>query len=123
MFRIFRRKQDKSSVLHGVLQQISTVVERRQRKAADYLNSKTANWSDRDIFIWFSLLTMVLGGGAVVVLWQSFHQLTYSVQIKTIRMPAHTLIAPDGKRAYDSLAFIEKVFQQQLKTSDNGKEK
>ncbi len=165
MFRFFRRRKDKPSVVYGVFQKMSDAVEGRQRKAADYLNGKTAHWSQKQLLIGLICFALLFGGSAAYVIWRAFERPARTVRVQPVKPSGHVL-QPDkepvgavmltkeeirnirafrrhldslqqtatGKRVYDSiarhrpglldsLAIIEQIYSQQLKTGEDGKTK
>lgn len=165
MLKIFRRRRDKPSLMYGVFQKMGSTIERRQRRAADYLNAKAENLSRKQLITSFTCFVLLFGGSAVAVIWQAFHRPATTVRVKSIAVPDHVLIpeqespkeraltrteirhiksfrryldslqqSDNGKAVYDSivrhrpglldsLSFIEEVYNEQLKTSENGKKK
>lgn len=158
MFKRFKRRKDKPSVMYGVFQKMGEAVERRQRKAADYLNRKVALFSRKQLTCGLVLFCLVFGGISGFAIWHSLHSSPGDLPIQPVKVPAHSVLQrgglPDettltnrqterlrqfrlyldslqqtqsGKVIYDSiaryrpglldsLAFIEKVYHQQLKT-------
>lgn len=165
MFKLFRRRRDKPSVMYGVFQKMGNAVETRQRRAADYLNAKAERLSKRQLVIGLICFVTLFGGSAAAVIWQAFHRPVATVRVKSIVIPDHVLIpeqespkeraltgteirhirsfrryldslqqSGNGKAMYDSIArhrpglldslsFIEEVYNEQLKTSEDGKKK
>lgn len=91
MFKLFRKRRDKSSVMYGVFQKLGQVVERRQRKAADYLNQKTATLSRRQTVTGLVIFCLLFGGSSGFTIWHSLRS-SGGVRIQTIKVPAHTII-------------------------------
>lgn len=165
MFKLFRRRRDKPSVMYGVFQKIGSSIESRQRKVADYLNAKAENFSRKQLIIGFTCFVLLFGGSAAAVIWQAFRRPAATVRVKSIVIPDHILIPEqeshkeqaltrteinhirsfrlyldslqqtgNGKTVYDSiarhrpglldsLAFLEEVYNEQLKTREDGKKR
>ena len=100
LLHIFKRRRQKPSMLYGVFQRLGMFIERQQRKAADYLNAKAAQYTRRQLFIGFWLFCVVFGGYAVYLMAQAFYRPARTVQVKAIRIPQHSII-PDTKEPAD----------------------
>lgn len=92
MFRLFKRRRDKPSVMYGVFQRMGVYVERKQRKAADFLNEKAAGLSRRKLLIGFWIFCTGFGGAAIFIIWQGFMQPARTVKVQPIRVPRHGVL-------------------------------
>ncbi|MGC4233234.1 MAG: hypothetical protein QM594_09680 [Niabella sp.] len=96
MFKLFRKRRDKPSVMYGVFQKLGQTVERKQRKAADYLNQKTATLSRRQTVTGLVIFCLLFGGSSGFTIWHSLRSASGGVRIQTIKVPAHTIIPGDN---------------------------
>ena len=92
MFKLFRKRRDKPSVMYGVFQKLGQAVERRQRKAADYLNQKTATLSRGQTVTGLIIFCLLFGGSSGFTIWHSLRSSSGGVRIQTIKIPTHTII-------------------------------
>lgn len=92
MFKLFRKRRDKPSVMYGVFQKLGQAVERRQRKAADYLNQKTATLSRRQTITGLMIFCLLFGGSSGFTIWHSIRSASGGIRIQTMKVPAHTII-------------------------------
>lgn len=95
MFKLFRKRRDKPSVMYGVFQKMGQVVERGQRKAADYLNQKTATLSRRQTVTGLIIFCLLFGGSSGFTIWHSLRSASGAIHIQTMTVPAHTIIPGD----------------------------
>jgi|GEM_PF-621133 len=165
MFKLFKRRRDKPSVMYGIFQKMGGAVENRQRQAADFLNRKTAPLNRKQLIWGLVAFCLVFGSSSAYTIWHSLHSSAEAIRIQPMTVPGHTILPgseqPDeteltgqelnrirwfrhfldslqqsesGKLVYDSLArhrpglldslaFIERAYQLQLKTSEDGKKK
>ncbi|WP_157097967.1 hypothetical protein [Niabella ginsenosidivorans] len=96
MFKLFRRRRDKPSVMHGVFQKLGQSVERSQRRAANYLNQKTATLSRRQTIAGLVLFCVLFGGSSAFTIWHSLRSSAGSIRIQNMKVPAHTIIIPNN---------------------------
>jgi hypothetical protein len=165
MFKLFKRRKDKPSVMYGLFQKMGSAVERQQRKAADYLNAKAKHFNQKQLLTGFICFTLLFGGAAAYIVWQAIHRPARTVHVKKISIPKNSILSESmvnkeglltkeeikgirsfrnyldslqrtekGKAIYDSiahhrrglldsLAFIEQIYHEQLKTSEDGNKK
>lgn len=91
MFKLFRRRRDKPSVMYGVFQKLGHFVERGQRRAASYLNRKTATLSRRQAITGLILFCLLFGGSSAFTIWHSLRSASGSIHIQNMKVPAHTI--------------------------------
>ncbi|MBN8857015.1 MAG: hypothetical protein J0H29_01430 [Sphingobacteriales bacterium] len=96
MFKIFKRRRDKPSVMYGVFQKMGEAVERRQRKAADYLNRRTASLSRKQLAISLVLFCFLFGSTSAYTIWYSIHSPSGVIRVQPVRVPAHSIL-PDER--------------------------
>lgn len=96
MFKLFRKRRDKPSVMYGVFQKMGEAVERRQRKAADYLNRKVAMLNRKRLTWALILFCLVFGSISGFTIWHSLHLPAGGIHIQQVRVPAHTIL-PGGR--------------------------
>jgi len=97
MFKLFRRRRDKPSLMYGVFQKLGDKVEERQREIAIYLNDKVVKLSSKQVVIGLVLFCILFGGGAGFVIWQAFDKPTTTVRIRSISVPRHTIPSESNK--------------------------
>lgn len=90
MLKRFKRK--KSSVVHGGFRKLNEAVERRQRRAADYLNQKTAALSRRQTTIGLVLFCVLFGGLSAFTIWHSLGSPSRIVSAAQVSIPRHMII-------------------------------
>ncbi|HMR85385.1 MAG TPA: hypothetical protein PKE30_19710, partial [Niabella sp.] len=95
MFKLFRRRRDKPSVMYGVFQKLGQAVERGQRRAADYLNRKTARWQHRQMITALIIFCLLFGGSSAFTIWYSLRSASGTIRIESMKVPAHTIIPYD----------------------------
>ncbi|WP_157558145.1 hypothetical protein [Niabella aurantiaca] len=165
MFKLFRRRKVRTSVMYGAFQKLGQVVERKQRKAADYLNQKTATLSRRQAVTGLIIFCLMFGGSSAFTIWHSLSSPGSAIKIQSMSVSRHSMtpvndarmrveltssemesirlfrryldslqLTRSGRMIYDSivrvrpglfdsLAFIEQAYHEQLKTNEDGKEK
>lgn len=108
MFKIFKRRKDKPALTYGVMYYVSEAVERRQRKIAGYLNSRTKGYSKRK-WIWLLVaFCITMGSIATDILFNGMQHQKSKVQVQSISVPA--FISKENK-AMDSLQLLEEIYQ------------
>jgi len=95
MFRIFRKKREKLSVMYGILQRMGGAVEKRQRRAANYLNERATILSAGQVKTALILFCTVFGGAAVLVTWKALHDPGKTINVQPIRVPDYAVIPGD----------------------------
>lgn len=109
MFKIFKRRKDKPALSYGVMQRFGEVVEKRQRKVADYLNGKTNNFSKRKWVLFLCGFCLLFGGVAIIIFCSSIRQQSISkTNPQSISIPSSVL--QQGKQ-WDTLRMLEKIYQ------------
>lgn len=96
MFKLFKRRRDKPSVMYGVFQKMGAAVERRQRQAADYLNRKASTLNRKQLARGLLLFCLVCSSISGFTIWHSLHIPSGSIHIQPVRVPAHTILQGDG---------------------------
>lgn len=96
MYRLFRKRRDKPSVMYSVFQKIGNAVDKRQRQLSDYLNTKAERLSTRQLMTGLILFCIVFGSGTGFVIWQSLNKPTTTVRVRFISMPRHTIPTEDN---------------------------
>jgi hypothetical protein len=93
MFGMFkRRRTEKSSVVYGVMHKVSAFVERRQRRAADYLNRKLAGCTGKQLKAGLIFFCLSFGGTAVYVVYNSFSDGVTTVRVESIHVPESAVL-------------------------------
>jgi hypothetical protein len=93
MFGLFKKgRREKPSVIYGLMQKVSEFVERRQRRAADYLNSKVAGCSKRQLKAGLFSFCLSFGSAAVYVIYNSFSGDEATVRVQSIRVPESSML-------------------------------
>lgn len=97
MYGLFKRKRsEKASVVFGLMHQAGAFVERKQRRAADYLNKKVARCSKRRLKAGLFFYCLAFGGATAYVIHNSFSGEGRTVRVESIHVPASAVL-PDHK--------------------------
>jgi hypothetical protein len=106
MFKLFKKRSEKPSIVHSVLDKMTRASESRQRKAADYLNEKISVLSIRQLKIGFVIFSLLFAAGCCYVIWDAFSTPALSIHIDPITIPKHT-------SPRDSQQPVEKLLSEQ----------
>ena len=78
--------------MYGVFQKLGHAVERSQRRAADYLNRKTAGWQHRQMITALIIFCLLFGGSSTFTIWHSLQSASGTIRIEGMKVPAHTIV-------------------------------
>jgi hypothetical protein len=93
MFGLFKRKRkEKSSVVYGLMNKVGAFVERKQRRAADYLNRKVAGCSRKQLKAGLIFFCLSFGSTAVYVVYNSFSGGATTVRVESIHVPESAVL-------------------------------
>lgn len=95
MFKLFKRRRDKPSVMYGVFQKMGAAVEHRQRQAADHLNRKAATLNRKQLTWGLLLFCLVCSSISGFTIWHSLQLPSGGIHIQPMRVPAHSIL-PGG---------------------------
>lgn len=79
-------------MMYGVFQKLGQAVERVQRKAANYLNHKTASLTPRQVTIGLVIFCLLFGGSSAFTIWHSLQPASNGISIEPLKTPAYTII-------------------------------
>lgn len=112
MYKLFRRKKDKPSLMYGVFQKIGSVLENKQRQICNKLNKKTEKLTMRQLKIGLAIFSVVYLGCITVIMMQLLKPGNKAMYVQPIRVPVQ--VVPDA--GTDSLNQFWKFYKQQLKS-------
>lgn len=87
MIRLFKKRKDKPSLMYPVFQRLGTLMDKRQRQCARYLEKRTGRLNRKQQFYWLAFFCIGFGGGSLYVLLCSVESKTDRVFIERMAFP------------------------------------
>ena len=91
MFKIFRRRKDKPSVMYSLFQKFAEIGDRKQRQICDHLNRKAQGLTMRQLKIGLAIFSVLYLGGIAGVMMQVYRPGKKIVKVQSIRVPVNVL--------------------------------
>lgn len=121
-----KRKRLKRSVIALAFEKINSWIESRQRKCADYLNQKCANFSTKQLTIGLVAFILLFGTAVAFTIRSSFESFGSRSKVAAISVPKHIMLKDSSH--YPSLKTLElisirkfRIQLDNLQKSDSGK--
>ncbi|MBZ4187613.1 hypothetical protein [Niabella beijingensis] len=87
MLKFFRKKKESPLLISGVFQKLGRKIETKQRKAAEYLNRKTATLNSRQQLIGLVLFCLLFGSSSAFTIWYSLKSSEKTIKVQPISIP------------------------------------
>lgn len=111
MFRFFKRRKDKPSVMYPVFVRMNAFIRKKQQRAADWLQQRSQRYSKKKLILGLVLFCLLFGGGSIYVLISSFNRNKYTIAIQPISIPAHVI---DTSRLFKEIPVLEEQINQNI---------
>lgn len=96
MWKIFKRKTGRTSIVHALFERCSVKVEGYQRRYADYLNRKVAGWSAFRVKVVLVVFILCYVSVTALVLINAASSSDSRIRVQPIYQPRN-VISPDAK--------------------------
>lgn len=103
MFRFWRRRDGKPSVMYPVLMRVNGWVNVKQHAAADWLNRKVSRYNAPQLKVMLFLFCILFGGCSVYIVLEVFTLSETAIRVTPVKMP----LQPG-----DSLQEIENIYNK-----------
>lgn len=87
-----RKKTGRRSVIALAFDRINAWIESKQRKGADFLNQKCADFSTRQLTIGLAAFILLFGSCVAITIWNSLESFGSRSNIPTISVPKHVIV-------------------------------
>lgn len=94
MFKIFRKRKDKPSMMYSVLQKTGEVIENKQKQLCNHLNKKAEGFTIRQLKIGLFIFCVAYLAGIAFVMMQVFNNGSTTIRVQSIQIPKHALLQP-----------------------------
>lgn len=130
MFGIFKKRGAKQSVMQPVWQRWAAVIEKRQRKCANYLNHKAERYSKRSKQICLAIFCLLAGGGSIHIAIRAFENPSGKLRIEKMSVPGYAIESDTISAFQPAMVLTErqyhniqqfKKYMDSLQTSKAGK--
>lgn len=111
MFRFFKRRKDKPSVMYPVFVRMNAFIRKKQQRAADWLQQRSQRYSKKKLITGLILFCLLFGGGSIYVLVSSFYRNKHTIAIQAISVPAHAI---DTSRLFKGIPVLEEQINQNI---------
>lgn len=112
MFRIFKKKEWKPSVLHPILLRVGQAIDKTQRRCADYLTEKVKSWSRSRIKIALVIFCLIQGGASSYILVSVFRPSRARINVEKVSIPSHIIQKDTSGRDEKEPVLSEKSYQR-----------
>ncbi|MFY0255304.1 hypothetical protein ACDQ55_15260 [Chitinophaga sp. 30R24] len=128
MWKLFKRKTPRISLIHVLFERGSNIMERKHRGLANVLNKKVARWSTSRIKIAMILFITIYVASIVYLLVDTFSTNTDNIQVDHIYVPKNVSLKDTQNRSLDEENKFIRVrikefylYMDSLKNDTNGK--
>lgn len=94
MFKIFKKRKDKPSVMYSVFQKAGEVVDSKQKQLCNHLNKKAEKFTVRQLKIGFFIFCFTYLAGIALVMLKVFDYGGSTIHVQSIRVPKQVLPQP-----------------------------
>lgn len=115
IFKIFKRRREKTSHVFTAWQKFGEFVEKRQRKWSVYLGQKVKSWPLLYVRIAFVSFCLLYGGCSIYLLFTAFWKQSATMKVDKISIPSH-VIQPNPKELNQELPMISESEYQRIKS-------
>lgn len=112
MFRIFKKKERKPSVLYPILLRVGQAIDKTQRRCADYLAEKVKGWSRSRIKIALVIFCLIQGGTSTYILISVFRTSSTKINVEKVSIPSHVIQKDTSGRDEQEPVLSEKSYQR-----------
>jgi hypothetical protein len=111
MFRFFKRRKDKPSVMYPVFVRMNAFVRKKQQRAADWLQQRSKRYSKRTQLTGLVIFCLLFGGSSVCIVIGVLQGKGKIITVQPISVPAHVI---DTSRLFKELPVLEQQIQENI---------